>query len=96
VRSSRDPQLFAAPAGGHRGGLVRGGLVGNVHFDEIACSLLSDAAGLVGASFMVVDELLSPQRLPLWIHHGSPAGHADLIHGVSVAARHDVASALVV
>jgi len=27
---------------------------------------------------MVVDELLSRERLALWINHGSPVGHPEL------------------
>lgn len=48
---------------------------------RIAFSSLSDAAGLVGAAFMVVDELLSVQRLGIWINAGTPAGLAAAIHG---------------
>ena len=45
---------------------------------RIMQSPLSDRAGLIGASAMVVDELLSPQLLAQWIHHGSPAGRPAL------------------
>ncbi|CAM5640517.1 hypothetical protein STENM327S_07045 [Streptomyces tendae] len=47
---------------------------------RVASSLLSDTAGLVGAAHMVVDELLSVRRLPLWLDAGSPAGLAARIH----------------
>jgi len=47
---------------------------------QVAFSPLSDRAGLVGAAFMVVDQLLSRRRLGLWIEHGSPVGLADRIH----------------
>lgn len=47
---------------------------------RIAFSPLGDTAGLVGAAFMVVDELLSLRHLGRWIDHGSPAGRAGLIH----------------
>jgi hypothetical protein len=41
-------------------------------------SPLADRAGLIGASAMVVDELLSQQLLARWIHHGSPVGQPEL------------------
>jgi glucokinase-like ROK family protein len=41
---------------------------------RVSLSPLSDRAGLVGAAFMVSDELMSPQHLPAWIDNGSPAG----------------------
>lgn len=41
-------------------------------------SPLGDRAGLKGAAFMVIDELLSRERLGRWIEHGSPAGHPSL------------------
>jgi hypothetical protein len=47
---------------------------------EFAISTLGHSAGLVGAAYMVVDELLSPQHLKLGSGHGTPAGRADLIH----------------
>jgi glucokinase-like ROK family protein len=47
---------------------------------QVAFSPLSDRAGLVGASFMVSDELLSQKRLGRWIAHGTPAGRAALVH----------------
>ncbi|MFE9438419.1 ROK family protein [Streptomyces sp. NPDC006602] len=47
---------------------------------RIALSPLSDLAGLVGAAFMVVDELLSAERLPHWIDAGSPAGLMDIVN----------------
>jgi glucokinase-like ROK family protein len=48
---------------------------------RILFSPLSDTAGLVGAAFMVMDELLSARRLRRWIHAGSPKGLASEIHG---------------
>jgi glucokinase-like ROK family protein len=48
---------------------------------RILFSPLSDTAGLVGAAFMVMDELLSARRLHRWIHAGAPAGLASNIHG---------------
>lgn len=41
-------------------------------------SPLGNTAGLKGAAFMVIDELLSRERLGLWIEEGSPAGHPAL------------------
>lgn len=45
---------------------------------RIERSPLGDRAGLKGAAFMVIDELLSRERLGRWIEHGSPAGHPSL------------------
>jgi glucokinase-like ROK family protein len=41
-------------------------------------SPLGNTAGLKGAAFMVIDELLSRERLGLWIEDGSPAGQPAL------------------
>jgi glucokinase-like ROK family protein len=41
-------------------------------------SPLGNTAGLKGAAFMVIDELLSRERLGLWIEDGSPAGRPAL------------------
>jgi predicted NBD/HSP70 family sugar kinase len=43
---------------------------------RIAFSPLSDRAGLMGAAFMVLDELFSRDYLGRWIDHGCPAGWA--------------------
>ncbi len=40
---------------------------------RIVRSTLCGRSGLHGAAFMVIDELLSRQRLPRWINDGSPA-----------------------
>lgn len=45
---------------------------------RIAQSSLAAKAGLHGAAFVVIDELFSRQRLPLWISHGSPAHHPEI------------------
>lgn len=45
---------------------------------KIEGSPINDQAGLLGAAFMVVDELLSRQRLGRWIDHGTPAGKPEL------------------
>ncbi|MFC5824065.1 ROK family protein [Nonomuraea insulae] len=47
---------------------------------RIALSPLSDRAGLVGAAFMVVDQLLSRKHLGRWIDNGTPSGRVDIIH----------------
>jgi glucokinase-like ROK family protein len=39
---------------------------------RIARSALGDTAGLHGAAFLVIDELFSRHRLPLWIDHATP------------------------
>jgi hypothetical protein len=60
---------------------VRGRSLPNATSDlHIAPSPLGNSAGLIGAAYMVVDELLSPERLGLWSEHGTPVGLADLIH----------------
>jgi glucokinase-like ROK family protein len=45
---------------------------------RIERSPLSDQVGLLGAAFMVVDELLSRERLGRWIDRGTPAGQPEL------------------
>jgi len=45
---------------------------------KIERSPLGDTAGLKGAAFMVIDELLSRERLGLWIDRKSPAGQPAL------------------
>jgi predicted NBD/HSP70 family sugar kinase len=47
----------------------------------IARSPLADQAGLHGAAFLVLDELFSRQRLPLWIGQGSPAHNPAIAEG---------------
>ncbi len=54
---------------------------------RIARSALSGLSGLHGAAFVVIDELLSRQRLPLWISDGSPA-HNPEIAEVRVGPEH--------
>ncbi|MBK1788059.1 ROK family protein [Prauserella sp. ASG 168] len=46
---------------------------------RIARSSLSDTAGVVGAAFMVIDELFAPERLAHWVVAGSPAGAPELV-----------------
>lgn len=52
---------------------------------RIRTSPLGDRAGLLGAAFLVADELLSPDCLARWIHDGSPAGRPDLSSRVVAA-----------
>ena len=48
---------------------------------QVAFSPLSERAGLIGAAFMVLDHLYSPEHLPSWVAYGSPRGQsADIIH----------------
>ncbi|WP_181764431.1 ROK family protein [Streptomyces albidus (ex Kaewkla and Franco 2022)] len=51
-----------------------------VHDLQFAVSPLGNAAGLIGAAYMVVDDLLSPRLLDVWSAHGSPAGLAKTVH----------------
>ncbi|MFI6025134.1 ROK family protein [Amycolatopsis magusensis] len=46
---------------------------------RITRSTLGDEAGLIGAAFMVIDELFAPERLAHWIDTGSPAGRPALV-----------------
>ncbi|EIE98615.1 ROK family protein [Saccharomonospora glauca] len=46
---------------------------------RITRSTLSNRAGLVGAAFMVIDELFTPERLARWVDRGSPAGDPSLV-----------------
>ncbi|WP_208416161.1 ROK family protein [Saccharomonospora amisosensis] len=46
---------------------------------RITRSTLSDRAGLVGAAFMVIDELFAAERLAHWVGSGSPAGAPGLV-----------------
>lgn len=45
---------------------------------QIQRAAAGDLAGLVGAAFMVVDELFSRKRLGHWIGDGSPVGRPDV------------------
>lgn len=42
---------------------------------RVSFSPLSDRAGLIGAAHLVLDQLLSPDALTVWIRDGSPGGH---------------------
>ena len=46
---------------------------------KIARSPLAERAGLLGAGFMVTDELFSPERLGAWVEGRSPAGRPELV-----------------
>ncbi|UKD57054.1 ROK family protein [Amycolatopsis sp. FU40] len=50
---------------------------------RIASSSLGARAGVVGAAFMVLDELFAPDRLARWLDLGSPAGHPQLAEAVA-------------
>jgi predicted NBD/HSP70 family sugar kinase len=39
---------------------------------------LGHTGGVIGAASMVVDELFSRERLPLWLEAGHPAGRPEL------------------
>ncbi len=45
---------------------------------RIERSPLGNTAGLTGAGFMVIDQLLTPERLGMWIERGTPAGQPAL------------------
>jgi len=53
---------------------------------RVSLSPLSDRAGLVGAAFMVSDELMSARHLPAWIDRGTPAGLQRSVYADSRAA----------
>jgi predicted NBD/HSP70 family sugar kinase len=42
-------------------------------------SPLDEEAGLLGAGFMVIDELFSAPRLAAWVEARSPAGRPELV-----------------
>jgi hypothetical protein len=46
---------------------------------RITRSPLDEGAGLVGAAFLVLDELFSRDALGRWIGQGSPVGRPDLV-----------------
>jgi predicted NBD/HSP70 family sugar kinase len=48
---------------------------------RLSRSPLGDRAGLMGAGFMVADELFSHELLGAWLAYGSPAGHPELVAG---------------
>jgi predicted NBD/HSP70 family sugar kinase len=52
---------------------------------RITTSPLGDRAGLLGAAFLVADQLFSPDCLGRWIQNGSSAGRPEL-SGDAVAA----------
>jgi len=45
---------------------------------RIKTSPLGDRAGLLGAAFLVADQLFEPHCLARWIESGSPTGHPEL------------------
>jgi glucokinase-like ROK family protein len=45
---------------------------------KITLSTLRPDPGLYGAAYMVLDELFSRQHLGRWLHHGTPAGQAEI------------------
>jgi len=52
---------------------------------SVSLSPLSETAGLVGAAFMVSDELMSARYLPAWIDRGTPAGLQRSVYADSQA-----------
>jgi glucokinase-like ROK family protein len=52
---------------------------------RIKTSPLGDHAGLLGAAFLVADQLFAPECLAQWIQDGSPSGRPDLSTGVVAA-----------
>jgi len=48
---------------------------------RVTFSPLSDTAGMIGASYMVIDGLFSRELLGHWIDAGSPVGRTDLTDG---------------
>jgi glucokinase-like ROK family protein len=51
-------------------------------------SPLDDRAGMMGASFMVTDELFARERLSDWIATGSPVGRGPAVPGPNDARQH--------
>lgn len=52
---------------------------------RIKTSPLGNRAGLLGAAFLVADQLFSPECLGLWLHKGAPVGLPGLSSGVAAA-----------
>jgi glucokinase-like ROK family protein len=52
---------------------------------RIKTSPLGDRAGLLGAAFLVADQLFAPECLAQWIQSGSPSGRPELSTGVVAA-----------
>lgn len=52
---------------------------------RIRTSPLGDRAGLLGAAFLVADQLFARDCLAQWIHEGSPAGRPELSTGAVAA-----------
>jgi predicted NBD/HSP70 family sugar kinase len=46
---------------------------------RLALSPLHEEAGLLGAGYMVIDELFAPQRLGAWLAARSPVGRPGLV-----------------
>jgi predicted NBD/HSP70 family sugar kinase len=46
---------------------------------RLALSPLHEEAGLLGAGYMVIDELFAPQRLGAWLAARSPVGRPELV-----------------
>lgn len=45
---------------------------------QVVTSPLGDRAGLIGLAFTVIDELLSPEALSMWLERGTPTGLTQL------------------
>jgi glucokinase-like ROK family protein len=58
---------------------------------RLSRSPLDDRAGMMGASFMVTDELFARDRLTSWISAGSPTGHPPTVRHSSRATRRNSA-----
>jgi glucokinase-like ROK family protein len=50
---------------------------------RIKTSPLGDRAGLLGAAFLVADQLFDRDCLARWVQHGSPTGRPELSEGVA-------------
>nr|WP_132876701.1 ROK family protein [Tamaricihabitans halophyticus] len=46
---------------------------------RIKIARLGDESGLIGAAYMVIDELFAPRHFARWLPAGSPAGMPDLV-----------------
>lgn len=62
-----------------REGIYHGSLPLATRNLKITLSALQPDPGLYGAAFMVLDELFSRQNLGRWLHHGTPAGHTEIM-----------------
>ena len=77
--ASSDVRFTAGPPLWQHGTCPLGAVGGTKgHEGGLRTSPLGDRAGLLGAAFLVVDQLFARECLARWIQHGSPSGRPEL------------------